>query len=105
MSDRGRISILDNMYNGAIIDGLPSRLIYGATSSKLLAKLVKKGGANTAGVGVCFLSKKQWDKTIRRSAGLTVQKYTADEPWKIPLTWSLFLHIGGIRCGHFWIKL
>jgi Methyltransferase domain len=104
LSDRGRISVLDNMYNGSTVDGLPSRLIYGATSSKLLAKVVKKGGANTAGVGVCFLSQKQWDKTIQQGAGLVIEKYTSDEAWNIPKAWNIFLHIDHICCGHFWIK-
>jgi hypothetical protein len=103
LTDRGRLSIIDNMYNGSLVDGLPSWLIYQATSSKAIAKLVKKGGANTAGVGVCFLSRQLWHTTLR-DAGLEILKYSDDEPWEIPWTWHALLHIDHICCGHFWAK-
>jgi SAM-dependent methyltransferase len=99
---RGRISIFENMYNGLVIDWLPGRLIFALTSSKEIAVLIKKMGANTAGVGVCFLSHKQWVNTVNKS-NLEIMKYSNDEKWPIPLPWYLFLHIKSIRCGHFWL--
>lgn len=101
LSPDGRISIFENMYNGLWADGLSGYLVYHLTSSKLISRLTRKW-ANTAGVGVCFLSCKQWGKTISDS-GLSTLYYTNDAIWKIPLAWNLLLHIGHIRCGHFWV--
>jgi O-methyltransferase domain len=102
LTPHGKVSIFENMYNGLAIDGLPSQIIFTLTSSKAIAGLIKKMGANTAGVGVCFLSQKQWIETISNT-GLKLLKYTDDEKWPIPTKWRVFLHIGNIRCGHFWL--
>ena len=61
----------ENIYEGQIIDEGPSRIIHGLTASKILASLTARLGANTAGVGVCFHSKKGWQK-IFRDSGLDV---------------------------------
>lgn len=103
LTDKGRISIYDNMYNGLIIDAAPSWIIYHLTSAKSIAKLVKKGGANTAGIGVCFLSYKQWCSVFSET-DICVLDYTGDEIRKIPWTWNVALHIGHTRWGHFWLK-
>ncbi|HWR26728.1 MAG TPA: class I SAM-dependent methyltransferase [candidate division Zixibacteria bacterium] len=103
LNDRGRISIYENIYNGSLIDNAPSWIVYRLTSAKSIARWIKKRGANTAGVGVCFLSLKQWCYTLRQ-LGLEIIDYTNDDIWKIPWTWRIFLHIGHIRCGHFWLK-
>lgn len=63
----GRIIILENFYDGFLFDNLPSRLIYSLTASKWLSPLIKHAGANTAGVGVCFNSKKTWEKAIQEA--------------------------------------
>jgi len=59
LTPNGRFSLYDNDYSG-YIDNAPSRLIFLLTSSKVLARVVKSMGANTAGVGVCFLSDREW---------------------------------------------
>lgn len=102
LTDRGRVSIFENMYNGLVVDGLPSLLIFTLTSSKAIAGFIKKMGANTAGVGVCFLSQKQWTKVLDRTS-LKLLKYTDDDKWSISLKLNVLLHIGNIRCGHFWL--
>jgi Methyltransferase domain len=103
LTSRGRVSIFENMYDGLVIDGLPSRIIFTLTSGKAIAGVIKKMGANTAGVGVCFLSQKQWIETIGRT-GLQLVKYTDDDDkWNIPTKWRVFLHMGNTRCGHFWL--
>ena len=61
----GRIIILENFYDGFLFDNLPSRIIYSLTSNKWISPLIKHAGANTAGVGVCFNSKKCWEKQIK----------------------------------------
>lgn len=102
LTDRGRISIFENMYNGLIVDGLPSKLIFRLTSSKIISGFIKKMGANTAGIGVCFLSQQQWTKTLNNT-NLNLLKYSDDDKWIIPLKWRVFLHVGNIRCGLFWL--
>jgi SAM-dependent methyltransferase len=102
LSEYGRISIYENMYDGLILDSLPSSLIYNLTSNRAIAQITRKMGANTAGVGVCFLSKNQWISTLKKT-DLELIKYSDDDKWSIPLTWNVFLHIESIRCGHFWL--
>jgi SAM-dependent methyltransferase len=102
LTPRGRLSICENMYNGLVIDWLPSRLIFVLTSSKAIASIIKRMGANTAGVGVCFLSYNQWVETIEKTS-LKILKFSNDKKWPFSLKWLLFLHIGNIRYGHFWL--
>ncbi|NJO57967.1 MAG: hypothetical protein HC836_06250 [Richelia sp. RM2_1_2] len=102
LTSRGRVSIFENMYNGLLFDGLPSHLIFTLTSNQAIAGFTKKMGANTAGVGVCFLSQKQWVETLNHTS-LNLLKYSDDDKWGIPLKWQIFLHLGNIRCGHFWL--
>lgn len=102
LTDRGRVSIFENMYNGLVVDGLPSILIFILTSSKAIAGFIKKMGANTAGVGVCFLSQKQWVRVLEKTS-LNLLKYSDDDKWSISLKVKVFLHVGNIRCGHFWL--
>ena len=102
LSERGRISIYENMYNGLVIDSLASWITYQLTSVPAIAPFVKKRGANTAGVGVCFLSYSQWCSTFQR-IGLRILDYTGNELWTIPWSWTVLLHVGQIHCGHFWL--
>jgi SAM-dependent methyltransferase len=104
LTPRGRISIYDNMYDGWLIDNAPGWIIYQATSSRSLAGLARMGGANTAGIGVCFQSHESW-RTLLGRAGIGVVDYNPEDYlWKIPLHHTLLLHIGSIRNGHFWGK-
>ncbi|MCC5650348.1 class I SAM-dependent methyltransferase [Nostoc sp. XA013] len=104
LSENGYISIFENMYDGIILKNLPSHLIFHLTSSTLLAPIMKKLGANTAGCGVCFLSKPQWENIIA-NAELMVSQYTDYEEWQdISIMRRIFLHIGPVRHGHFWLK-
>ncbi len=102
LSSQGRISIFENMYDGIIFDQLPSYLIFHLTSAKAIKTLIKKMGANTASIGVCFLSKNQWYATLKNTS-LEIQQYSDDEPWSIPMIRKIFLHLGYIRVGHFWL--
>jgi hypothetical protein len=58
----GFFCITDYFYNGFLYDKAPSKLIYSLTSCKIkpLTALFKKFDAKSAGIGVCFLSKKMW---------------------------------------------
>lgn len=60
ISPSGRIVVTENLFEGFLADNLPGFLVYTLTSSKLLAPLVGRIGANTAGCGVCFRSARAW---------------------------------------------
>jgi len=70
----GRLFICDHFYNGFIFDNAPSFLIYKLTSCKIpfIVKLCKAFKAESAGVGVCFLSQKNWDRLLNK-ADLTIE--------------------------------
>lgn len=102
MNDQGRISIFENMYDGLVFDNLPSHIIYHLTCVKTLEKLMSRLGANSAGVGVCFQSKKAWLNIIE-NAGLRVIQYSDHDKCRGPFYRKLLLHLGNVRVGHFWV--
>lgn len=97
----GLISIYENLYDGYIIDNFPSHIIFNLTSCRLIAPLIRKLGANTAGCGVCFLSKKRWLDVLSDS-GLTVINDEEYKKWKFSLFKKVFLNLRLVRVGHFW---
>lgn len=99
----GLVSVYENMYDGVAFHNLPSHLIFTATSSARLARVTRRFGANTAGVGVCFQSRDSWRKLFAE-AGLEVISYTADEPWPMSVVKRAGLMIRSVRCGHFWLR-
>lgn len=60
LNKNGRICITEHFFDGFLIDSISSRIIYAISSNKCKAIiwLCKKMGVESAGVGVCFLSKK-----------------------------------------------
>jgi len=102
LTDRGRVSVYEDIYNGLAIDGAPGWIVYRLTSMRTVARLLRKLGANTAGVGVCFQSYRQWCAAIERN-GFRILDYTNDDLATVPWTWSALLHVGELRCGHFWL--
>jgi hypothetical protein len=103
LSSIGYISVFENIYDGIFFKNLPSYIIFCLTSSKTLAPFFKKMGANTAGCGVCFLSEKQWHETFKK-AELLVSEYTNFDKWPFSIVHRLFLHLGLVRVGHFWVS-
>ena len=106
LTERGRISLFENMCNGWLVDNLPGRMIYEFTSAKAIAAITRKLGANTAGVGVCFLSKNAWYSTLQK-ARLEILNYSEPDNWVWPLRaeWRIFLHFRNMRVGHFWLRV
>jgi SAM-dependent methyltransferase len=100
----GRISVFENMYRGWLWEELPGWLIYQLTSAKAIAAMVRRMGANTAGVGVCFRSKNEWRATIE-NAGFQIAAYTEPDNWIWPLRpiWRVVLHIRQVQVAHFWL--
>ena len=99
----GAVSVLENLYEGTVVDGVPSRLIFELTSSRLLKPLVRRLGANTAGCGVCFRSRQAWHEDAER-AGLRVDKFVQLTPKPIGLVKELLLHVGFAGHGFFWLE-
>lgn len=97
----GRVSVFENFYEGMAFNTLPGRLIFELTSSKALAPLTKRFGANTAGVGVCFRSEQSWKRAIE-AAGLTPSAVGHGRVWKMGKLKRLLLHIRSVQCGHIW---
>ena len=71
LADCGLIVIYEIHYNGLFHNELPSWLIHALSSSKALAPLTKRMGANTAGYGVCFHSESYW-RMLFAQCGLCV---------------------------------
>ena len=98
------IAVFENMYNGILIDSLPSRLIFQITALKSIKFLARKMGANTAGTGVSFLSKKMWIKLFSKIFGNTNINVIDFHFWEVPVVRRIFLHIKNIYMSLFWIK-
>jgi SAM-dependent methyltransferase len=99
----GVVSVLENLYEGTVVDGVPSRLIFELTKSTLLKPLTSRLGANTAGCGVCFRSRKSWLGDVER-AGLRVDKFMELSPKPMGRVKELLLHIGYVGHGFFWLR-
>ncbi|KAA6335961.1 hypothetical protein EZS27_015845 [termite gut metagenome] len=58
----GNLCIVDFSFNGLLYDKASSKIIYALTSCKLpiITTVCKKLGGESAGIGVCFLSKQMW---------------------------------------------
>ena len=67
----GKLLIFENFYESFVSDDFSGRLIYQLTAMETPKRLIRKLGANTAGIGVAFHSQNQWCHLINRS-GLTV---------------------------------
>jgi ubiquinone/menaquinone biosynthesis C-methylase UbiE len=76
----GVFCINDHFYNGLFYDKATSKIIYMLTSCTLqpIVKLCKKLGAESAGVGACFLSKKMWI-TILTNTGFIIDRIMESE--------------------------
>ena len=103
LSPRGRVSVFENLYDGLLFDAFPGYFIYRLTASRMLAPLTKRLGANTAGVGVCFLSRREWEKTVG-SSGLAVASFDTDFKKNLPLHRKLMLHLKDLEVGLFWCR-
>lgn len=98
----GRVSVFEDLIEGLLVRDLPSWLVYQVTSSTLLAPLVRRLGANTAGTGVCFLTERQWRGVFGR-AGYDVAQYIPYWAWQLSRVKCLVLHIKTMRNGLFWL--
>jgi SAM-dependent methyltransferase len=105
LTPNGRISLFENMCNGWLIDNLPAYMTYQFTSARAIAAITRRMGANTAGVGVCYLSKVAWFNVLE-NVGLEILDYCEPDNWVWPVRpeWRILLHVGDMRVGHFWLR-
>lgn len=77
----GMIGIIDNLNDGFLWDQASCRILYFLTTTQnpLAVKLCKKMGSNSAGVGVCMLSRKMWHRLVN-SAGMEIVDSIDSEP-------------------------
>lgn len=104
----GHISIYENNYNGYGIPNLPGRITYQVGRSSHAARYVRRKGMNTAGVGVCFLSRVGWLRTFDRAA-LSLDwecESATGMPGVLARRRLLRAAIGlrDIRVGHYWLS-
>jgi SAM-dependent methyltransferase len=107
LASRGRIVVTENLFEGFGVDNFPGFLVYVLTSSKLLAPLVRRLGANTAGCGVCFLSAHAWRREFRR-IGLQELAFGAQLWRESELRRRICLRFLGVRCvsrAYFWLAI
>ncbi len=105
LTSRGRISVFENAYTGWPVDALPGYLIYQLSSSRSLAGIVRRFGANSAGVGVCFQSHKQWLDAFH-DAALDCLDCAEPDAWRWPLRvhWRLATTVSDIRATLYWLR-
>jgi SAM-dependent methyltransferase len=87
----GRLVVYEQCYEGWVPFVEPGSLIFALTSvrSPVLAKLMRRFGANTAGVGVAFRSESGWRRLFVR-AGLELVENTAIHDDRLRV-WRVFL--------------
>lgn len=107
LSPSGFIFVAENEYQGLFETNLPSHVIYAITRIKnpVFVRLANRY-FNTAGVGVCFQSKRSWFNIFRRS-GLRIDYYRQYSRWthgfkKRLMFLALFLRTQ--RHGHFALR-
>jgi len=90
----GHLCIAEQFYNGIIYDKSTSKIIYTLTSNKIpfMTNIIKKFGAHSAGVGVCFLSKKMWVDVLTNN-GFMIDCLEETIPMKVEWYKKLFLLI------------
>jgi len=103
LSSGGYVYVMEDFYSGLIFDGFPGYLIFTLTSSKMFSGLTRKLGANTGGVGVCFRSKRQWEKIIKECSFKIVHQGDS-VVFEFPLYKKLLLHLGKVNMGYMWLK-
>jgi hypothetical protein len=103
MAPGGRLSLIEIIPSAYWIDTLPSRAIFSVTSSRLLAPLAKRLGANSAGVGVCYVTSSQISSLLA-TAGLEVESMADFDDYAHPLPVRLGLHARRIRPVLHWVR-
>jgi len=107
LTERGRVSVYENMFDGILVDKAPGRIIYALTTIRWLSVLTRLGGANTGGVGVCFQSERQWRENFNR-AGLAIESFHRHDAFERTalrnIIQGIVLHLRPMAAAHFWLR-
>ncbi len=98
----GRLFVCEHLYESWLLAGLPGWLIYQATASRPLAPLVRRAGANSAGVGVCFLSAEQWEGAFHAAGLLVLARRALPDRLEFPAARWL-LGVRSRQVGYYWL--
>lgn len=92
LKDDGLFCIMDHFYNGCFFDCSSSFLVHSFTSIKnpTIAGWVKKMGAESAGVGTCFLSEKMWMDKLNKT-GFDIRHIEKTQPDKMTLAKAVLM--------------
>lgn len=110
LSPNGMLLVTENMFDGYLRSNLPSHLIYTITATRWpwFVRLAKRF-FNTAGVGVCFQSRRAWQHMFAQ-AGLDVIVFQQGLVWwwlgrSFPGILIHMLFVKSVSHGHFFLKL
>jgi ubiquinone/menaquinone biosynthesis C-methylase UbiE len=103
LKEDGQLIVIENLPEGLFGETFCTFIINKVTSSKIIAPLVKKMGGNTAGIGICFLGKKQWIKQFKK-VGLSIEHLVTFREWELNQIKKTILTIKNIRVGIFSLK-
>lgn len=104
LKENGRVAVFENISDGIIFDNLPSHLIFHLTSSKLLAPITSKLGANTAGIGLCYRSKQAWLDIFSKCGLYKLNALSEKNYWDTSMPKRVILHYKGLKACFFWLK-
>ena len=98
----GMVSVFENNYVGRLFHDSCGWLIYELTSSRVIAQLAHRLGANSAGVGVRFRSAMAWQQ-IFQSAGFMVRsvRFDSDFEFDIGRIKKILLDVKHAHACHF----
>lgn len=86
LKNNGKLLIADNVNNGFLFDESSSRILFTVTTCRNLhvKKILFSLGAHSAGVGVCMLSQRMWERLLKET-GFVIEemRLTEPRPWKI----------------------
>ena len=104
LNENGHVAVFENTCDGMIIDSLSSHLIFHLTSSKLLAPITSKLGANTAGIGLCYRSKQEWLDIFSKCSLKPMKVLCEKEYWDNSISKRIILHYKGLKACFFWLE-
>ena len=104
LKPQGRLSVVENIWDGRFFDRLAGRLLYQATSSRLLAPVARRMGANTAGTGVCYLSSRLLNRLLER-AGFDIEAEQVFVNLRFPWYIRHPMLLRRSRSIHYWCRI
>jgi SAM-dependent methyltransferase len=99
LSPNGHIIVSERIVNSWLTDEYSVKLIYHLTRNKPLAKIIRFFGANTAGIGVCFISEKLFHKLCKDAGLVSVEDIHINADEKHSIKNSIILLFRSLSLG------